>query len=289
MTNTDERLALEQRASSAAARLPDLIASAEAAAQIVLAGRHPRQKAGRSDSFWQFRDYVLGDPVSSIDWRQSARLDRRLLVRQTEWEQPQTLQLWCGGTEDFDFTSGGETKRFRGQTIALATAIVALRAGERVGLWGGDEPARTGHHVAPLLADLLLRHDGNTDGLQPHTGALYLLISDFHEDPKRLEELFERIRDSRGTAIAVVVEDPAETSFPFSGSRRFEGPRGERRKFFGEAGAVREAYLAARGAHHDALRSVVRSSHEAVFFHRTDESIIPLLLQLSQQLSDPDR
>lgn len=286
MTDASARLKLERRASETAAVLPDLVAKADAAAQVVLAGRHPRQKAGRSDTFWQFRDYTPGDPVSSIDWRQSARLDRRLLVRQTEWEQPQTLCLWCGGDEDFDFAGDvQETKRFVGQVISLALGMIALRAGERVSVWGSEEPPRAGHQVTPLLAETMIRTECDLTSLQPRSGAMHLLVSDFHTEPQSLHDVFTRVREAQGHAVAVVVEDPSELEFGYEGSRRFEGPKGQSRKFFGDASAIRQAYLEARAQHHSQLRAAVRGPNEAVLFHRTDASLPPLLLQLSQHFA----
>lgn len=287
MTDASARIALERRSAETAALLPDLVAKADAAAQVVLAGRHPRQKAGRSDTFWQFRDYTPGDPVASIDWRQSARLDRRLLVRQTEWEQPQTFCLWCGGDEDFDYAGDvKDTKRFVGQVITLALGMIALRAGERVAIWGPEEPPRAGHQVSPLLAETLIRSETKLDQLQPRSGAIHLLVSDFHTEPEELHRAFDRVRDVRGQAVAVVVEDPSEEEFAYQGSRRFEGPKGEARKFFGDTGAVRAAYLEARAAHHDALRRAVRGPDEAVIFHRTDQALPPLLMQISQRFAE---
>lgn len=285
MSEGAARIRLERRAAQAAARLPDLLAAASHAAEVVTAGRHPRRKAGRSETFWQFRDYHPGDPVSAIDWRQSARLERRLLVRQHEWEQPQTLLLWCGGSEDFDFGGEGrEPKRFRGQVIALALGILALRAGERVGLWASPETPRAGVHAVHGLAEAMLHAEPELGSGVPVAGATVVLVSDFHAPPEELALAFAKVRDARGHAIAVVVEDPDEESFPFEGSTRFEGARGRARRFFGEAGAIRSSYLDARSAHHDALLDIARGADEAVVFHRTDGPLTPLLLSLAQRI-----
>ncbi|MCQ8185626.1 DUF58 domain-containing protein [Parvularcula maris] len=283
---------LQQRAAEAAAALPDLLTRAEAAAAVVLAGRHPRQREGRSDTFWQFRDYAPGDPISSIDWssidwRQSARLDRRLLVRQTEWEQPQTLLVWAGGGDGFDYHgSGPEPKRLRGQTIALAAAIMALRSGERVGILGRDEPAKAGAVAGEWAAEGLLTAAPTLPEHPRLPGAITLLVSDFHDDPEKLHQAFEAVRSSRGQAIAVVVEDPDEAAFPFEGSRRFESPEGRSRRSFGEASSVRQDYLQARDLHHASLKDAARGPGEAVLLHRTDQPVVPLLLQLYHLIAE---
>ncbi|MEM9809873.1 MAG: DUF58 domain-containing protein [Pseudomonadota bacterium] len=282
---TQGRATLEKQASQAASLLPELMAAAEHAAAVVTAGRHPRQRAGASDTFWQFRDYSHGDPVSSIDWRQSARLDQRLLVRQTEWEQPQTLLLWCDGDDDFDYTAGGRPrKRFRGQVIALATAILALRSGERVGLWGQPGPARAGVAQMPALAEHLFHQQADLRSLPAQGGATVLLISDFHTEPQHMVDAFTQVRNARGRAIAVVVEDPSEAAFPFEGSTRFESPSGAFKRQFGNAGAVRETYRNLRAAHHGALRAAAIRPQDAVFFHTTDEPVTPLLMQIALRI-----
>jgi len=278
---------LEQEAARSAQGLPELIAAAEHAAMAVTAGRHARQRPGRSDTFWQFRDYAPGDPSTSIDWRQSARLERRLLVRQTEWEQPQTLLLWCDGDQDFDFAGKDRpSKRFRGQTIALAMAMVLLRSGERVGLWGGAEPPVHGPQSIPALAHRLVHGQRALNDILPLQGAHVLLVSDFHRPPEELQAAFARIRETRGRPMAVVVEDPLETSFPYQGATRFEGPGGVIRKRFGDAASIRDAYQERRQEHHQALEQSVRLPHELLRFHTTDQSPAPLLLALLQRMNE---
>jgi MoxR-like ATPase len=287
MSRASEHVPLEQRAAKNAAALPDLLTRAEAAAAVVLSGRHPRQREGRSDTFWQFRDYAPGDPITQIDWRQSARLQNRLLVRQTEWEQPQTVMIWAGGGDGFDYQGEGpEPKRLRGQTIALALALVALRTGERVGLLGRDEPAKAGGQASAWLVDGLLRAPDELPLAPPPRGSVTVLVSDFHTDPARLIRSFELARAARTQIIAVVVEDPAEAAFPFAGSRRFESPAGGSRRTFGEASAVRRDYLKEREQHHAALLDAARGPLETVLFHRTDQALPPLLLQLHRLIEE---
>ncbi len=280
----------EGEARGLAARLPDLIAEAEHAAQIVTAGRHPRRRAGRSDTFWQFRDYAHGDPIASIDWRQSARLEQRLLVRQTEWEQPQTFLLWCQGDEDFAYGSKGlPTKEHRGRVIALALAILALRTGERVGVLGHGEPPRSGLHQLAGMARHLLKSPADLSRAELREGATAILVSDFHGDLSRFAPLLERVRAARGKVILVAVEDPSEILFPFEGALRFEGTGGARRKQFGEAAAVRDAYLKTRADHYDQLHALTTRARERLFRHRTDEPLPPLLLALSEAIEGERR
>jgi MoxR-like ATPase len=276
---------LERRAEEAAALLPDLLTAAEELANIVTAGHHPRRKAGRSDTFWQFRDYAHGDPIGSIDWRQSARLDGRLLVRQTEWEQPRTILLWCGGGEDFDYGERPrDSKRFRGQILTLALGVLALRAGERVGLLGGAEPPKPGLQHTTDLAFGLLRHEWPLTDLTPSPGSTAILVSDFHQPPEDLAALFAQVRHGRGHALAIAVEDPSEAAFAFEGATKIEGPRGEFRRTFGDIAAIREEYLKARSDHHAALLRAVGSAQETVLFHTTDEAPLTVLRTAAERL-----
>ena len=70
-----------------------------------------------------------------IDWRRSAQSDGHF-VRQREWQAAQSVMLWVDPARSMAFSGAGKrpSKRDRAQLLALATAILLLRGGERVGL-----------------------------------------------------------------------------------------------------------------------------------------------------------
>ncbi|HOP21282.1 MAG TPA: DUF58 domain-containing protein, partial [Amphiplicatus sp.] len=87
-------LQTRHEAEEAAALFPALMVEADRVAHTVAAGLHGRRRAGPGETFWQHRAYGFGDPVSAIDWRQSARAADRLYVRQNEWEAAAAVWIW---------------------------------------------------------------------------------------------------------------------------------------------------------------------------------------------------
>ncbi|MGH6907564.1 MAG: DUF58 domain-containing protein, partial [Aestuariivirga sp.] len=153
--------ALNDQAERVSGALPPLLVEAERVAATVFLGIHGRKRSGPGESFWQYRPYSFGDPVTRVDWRKSARSDR-VFIRENEWEAANTLWLWSSPSPTMTFKSdlAAVNKRDRADLMALALASLALRAQERVGLIGS--PAAPGHSRALLLpmAEHLLRHEG---------------------------------------------------------------------------------------------------------------------------------
>src|ERR1700748_1660330 len=99
------------RAEALAASLPPLMIAAERVAATVAQGVHGRRRVGQGDTFWQFRRFVSGDPISRIDWRQSAKSGRPApegwFIRETEWEAAQTVCLWRDASASMRWRSRG--------------------------------------------------------------------------------------------------------------------------------------------------------------------------------------
>ena len=113
---------IRQRAEEIAAAFPPLLIEAERIAHTVAAGLHGRRRAGPGETFWQHRAYAFGDPVSTIDWRQSARVADRLYVRQNEWDAAAAVWVWRDPSRSLDYAStrGLPTKRRRADTSRQA-------------------------------------------------------------------------------------------------------------------------------------------------------------------------
>ena len=118
-------VAVRHEAESAAALFPPMLLEAERMAQAVSAGLHGRRRAGPGETFWQHRPYAFGDPVSMIDWRQSARAADRLYVRQNEWEAAAAAYLWRDPSHSLDYSSQKAlpTKRYRADTLLAALTV----------------------------------------------------------------------------------------------------------------------------------------------------------------------
>lgn len=279
-------LTLEHDAGTAASRLPALLADAETLASTVAAGAHGRRRPGTGETFWQYRDYTQGDSVAAIDWRQSARAPRRLYVRETEWETAATVRLWGGGLNSMDYAShDGPTKAWRAKVLLVATALLLIRAGEKVSLLPDGGPGRSGQRaVLDIAESLITPPHGVGDGLPPMlppATTQAVLFSDFYVGTEALIERLTAIAGAGRRCHLVEVTDPAETEFPFAGRTLFQAPgRGGEGHLFGDAGAIKGAYRARRKAHRQAVREICARFGFTFIAHQTDSPATPALASL---------
>jgi uncharacterized protein (DUF58 family) len=282
-------VALRGRAEGEAARLPPLLARAEHLAGTVLLGDHGRRRAGMGDDFWQYRPVQPGDPRRMIDWRRSARGDERF-VREREWQIAQSVMLWVDQAASMRFTSGKSLpeKGERARLIALATAILLVRGGERVGLTGTLLPPRRGNDQILRLAEFFSREDSGDYGVPEHRAmipnARAVFVSDFLGDVTEVKTALAKAADRGIRGVLLQVLDPSEEAVPFHGRTIFESMTGALRHETLKAGELRDRYrdrLAARKAE---LRQLCQRSGWQFQTHHTDASAQSALLWIYRAL-----
>ncbi|WP_375688328.1 DUF58 domain-containing protein [Pseudooceanicola sp. LIPI14-2-Ac024] len=284
-----EPVALRGRAEAEAARLPPLLARAEHLAGTVLLGDHGRRRAGLGDDFWQYRPVQPGDPLRSIDWRRSARGDDRF-VRQREWQIAQSVMLWVDQSASMRFTSdkGLPDKGERARLIALATAILLVRGGERVGLTGTLLPPRRGNNQVLRLAEFFTRDSGEDYGVPEHRAmipnARALFVSDFLGNVDQLKLALTKAADRGVRGVLFQVLDPSEEAFPFQGRTIFESMGGGLRHETLKAGDLRDRYRARLAERKEELSQLCLRSGWQFQTHHTDASAQSALLWIYRAL-----
>ncbi|WP_101067241.1 DUF58 domain-containing protein [Roseovarius salinarum] len=276
---------LRARAEADSARLPPLLARAEHLAGTVLLGEHGRRRAGTGDDFWQYRPVQPGDAYRDIDWRRSARSDTEF-VRQREWQVAQSVMMWVDDSASMRFTSGDAIpeKADRARLLAMAAAVLLLRAGERVGLSGGRLPPRRGeaqkHRLAAALSQTGAAEYGSPDirGLLPHGKALF--VSDFLGDLDRVRDGLTAAADRGVRGIVLQVLDPAEEAFPYRGRTIFESMGGSLAHETLKADELRARYLERLAARKDELRRLCDATGWQYGIHHTGTSAQAELLWL---------
>lgn len=276
---------LRRRAEAEAARLPPLLARAEHLAGTVLLGEHGRRRAGLGDDFWQYRPVQPGDSARHIDWRRSARGDTQF-VRQREWQVAQSVILWVDQAASMGFASGKEavSKADRARVLALALAILLIRAGERVGLSGTSLPPRRGESQILRLTEMLQNDDKSDYGspearaMLPHARALF--ISDFLGDMQAVEAALMKAADRGLRGVLYQVLDPAEEAFPYRGRTVFESMAGSLTHETRKASDLQSRYLERLAERRDRLRFLARISGWQFGFHDTSHSAQGALLWL---------
>jgi len=278
------------RARQRAALIPDCLIEARRVANTVIAGWHGRRRRGIGENFWQFRPYVLGENLSRIDWRRSAR-DDHTYIRDQEWEAAHTIWLWADASASMMFKSSMATvsKESRALVILLALAEILARSGERIASPGVLNPT-AGRNAAERLALAL--------SLQPVTGDFpdlstihqrseIVMVSDFLDPADIILSRLEPIakRGFRGHLIEIA--DPAEENFPYTGRTRFRDPETGENLTAGRAEALQAAYRDEYFMRRERVSEALKKLGWTMITHHTDrlasEALVAIHMYLSGQ------
>lgn len=255
MAETSARALLDP---AVVARLGTLELRARTIVEGFLSGLHRSPFKGFSVEFAEYRQYMPGDDLSTIDWKVYARSDR-YYVKKFEEE----TNLDCHVMLDVSGSMGygahhGITKFQYGSCLAAALAYLMSRQRDAVGLTAFDEnivsmlPAssRAGHLRAMLVTLDRLTTGRRTDVSKPlHQLAdsltkrgMVVLISDLLDDPAAVIRGLKHFQ-YRGTDVIVFhVLDPDELEFPFERATRFEDIETSE-EVLAVPGMVRDHYL----------------------------------------------
>lgn len=277
---------IEGEAQALARVLPRLALEARQVSAQVALGIHGRRRAGPGETFWQFRPFTSGEPADRIDWRRSAR-DDRLYVREREWETASTWWLWidCSASMGYVSSLARAAKRDRAIVLGFAAADLLVRGGERVGLLGLSPPVSS-RTVIPRLAEALLMGGTRTEAAFPENALpgprdRVLLIGDFILPAEEFAARFSALTGRGAAGTAVMVRDPAETLFPFSGETEFEGAEDRLRWRVGDAHDMAPLYRERLAAHEAALRVAVTRRGWSFLSHSSGETAAEGLLKLA--------
>ena len=285
----NQPLILRERAETEAARLPALLARAEHLAGTVLLGEHGRRRAGLGDDFWQYRPAQAGDSRRLIDHRRSAMGDVQF-VREREWQIAQSVMMWVDQGASMRFSSDNNLveKAERARVLALATAILLIRGGERVGLTGTTLPPRRGNNQIYRLAEAF-SVDATEDyaapehrAMIPHARAVF--ISDFLGDMSDVTIALTKAADRGVRGVLLQVLDPSEEAFPFQGRTIFESVGGTLSHETLKANDLRDRYLDRLATRKAELAQLTQATGWHLGLHHTNDSAQSALLWLYRAL-----
>jgi uncharacterized protein (DUF58 family) len=117
---------------------------------------------------------------------------------------------------------------------------------------------------------------------------MVLLIGDFLSDPEDVARAIRAVSAEGAIGELVMIVDPIEETYPFSGNTEFLHPAGSLRVLTPRAQNLRDAYLARLAAHREAIRGTCTRSGWGMSIHRTDGSPAEILLALRMRLSGPE-
>jgi uncharacterized protein (DUF58 family) len=239
------------------ARLGTIDLKARTIVEGFLTGLHRSPYKGFSVEFAEYRQYLPGDDLATLDWKVFARSDKHF-VKKYEEETNLTCHLLIDVSRSMGYGSGDITKLQYASYLTGALAYLMHRQRDGFGLIAFDDriaallpsSARAGHLRAVLLALERLKVGGGTNVAKPlndlaaavRKRGMVVLVSDLLDDPATVLDGLKHFR-YRGTDVIVFhILDPDELRFPFEHAARFRDMETEE-EVMAVPGSVREDYL----------------------------------------------
>jgi uncharacterized protein (DUF58 family) len=256
------------------ARLATMELKARTVVEGFLSGLHRSPYRGFSVEFAEYRQYMPGDDLSTLDWKVFARSDRHY-VKKFEEETNLECHLLLDVSASMGYRGGAPMSKLEyGGVLAASLAYLMSRQRDATGLIQFDDKigarlpasARPGHLHSLLLALERVSAGAKSDVGRPlhqladalSKRSLVVLISDLLDDPDAVVRGLEHLRFRGSDVIVFQVLDPHEIHFPFRGASRFTDVE-TADVVTADASHVRDAYLAAidglRARYEKALRS----------------------------------
>src|SRR6266540_2687412 len=240
------------------ARLGTLELKARTIVEGFLSGLHRSPFKGFSVEFAEYRQYIPGDDLHTIDWKVYARSDRHY-IKKFEEETNLDCHLLLDVSGSMGYGSHHGMSKFEyGACLAASLGYLMNRQRDAVGLTAFDEnvaamlPAssRPGHLRSLLVTLERLKTARRTNVAKPlHQLAdtltkrgLVVLISDLLDNP---DEIIRGLKHFQFRGIDVIVFhvlDADELDFPFDRATRFEDLE-TNEEVMAVPGAVRDHYL----------------------------------------------
>jgi uncharacterized protein (DUF58 family) len=257
------------------ARLATMELKARTVVEGFLSGLHRSPYKGFSVEFAEYRQYLPGDDLSTLDWKVYARSDRHY-VKKFEEETNLDCHLLLDVSKSMAYRGGAAMSKLEyGSVLAASLAYLMNRQRDATGLIAFDEKilarlpasARPGHlHAILLSLEKLAPGDRSDVGRPLHQLAealtkrsLAVLISDLLDEPGTVVRGLKHLRH-RGTDVIVFqLLDPHELRFPFKSAARFTDVESAD-EITADPSRVRESYLKAladmQGSYERELRGV---------------------------------
>jgi uncharacterized protein (DUF58 family) len=219
------------------ARLGTLELRARSVVEGFISGLHRSPFKGFSVEFAEYRQYIHGDDLSTIDWKVFARSDR-YYVKKFEEETNLDCQLLIDVSGSMAYGSSGITKFEYAACLAASLGYLMNRQRDRVGLIAFDD-----HIVAALpastrpghLRNLLITLDRLELGTRTNVSkplhqladsmnrrGMVVLISDLLDEPEAIIRGLKHFQYRGSDVLVFQILDPDELEFPFDRATRFE-------------------------------------------------------------------
>jgi uncharacterized protein (DUF58 family) len=214
------------------ARIGSLELLARAVVEGFMSGLHRSPFTGFSTEFTEYRQYNPGDDLRYLDWRLLGRTDR-YFIKKYRADTNTQCHLLIDTSASMNYAHSSSVTKLQYATfLAASLAYLLNRQQDSVGLVAFNNkvhthvPARnrTGH-MRTIFGNLSqLKAESETHlGESLHQLAeiltrrgIVVIISDFYDQPDRLQEAFQHLRFKGHDLVAFQVLDQNELDFNFS-------------------------------------------------------------------------
>ena len=240
------------------ARLGTMELKARTVVEGFISGLHRSPYKGFSVEFAEYRQYLPGDDLSTLDWKVFARSDR-YYVKKYEEETNLECHLLLDVSASMAYRGAAPMSKMEyGSVLAASLAFLMHRQRDATGLMAFDEKiafrlpasARPGHLNALLLGLERIQAGKRSDVGRPlHQLAeallkrsLVVLIWDLLDEPEPIIQGLRHLKFRGSDVIVFQLLDPNELTFPFKGSSKFKDLESDQ-ELVTEPASIRTAYL----------------------------------------------
>jgi uncharacterized protein (DUF58 family) len=213
------------------ARIGSLELLARAVVEGFMSGLHRSPFTGFSTEFTEYRQYNPGDDLRYLDWRLLGRTDR-YFIKKYRADTNTQCHLLIDTSASMNYAHASTvTKLEYAKFLAASVAYLLNRQQDAVGMVAFDRkvhthvPARnrTGH-MRTIFGNLSLLQPGGETRLAESLHQLaeiltrrgiVVVISDFYDQPDRLQEAFQHLRFKGHDLVAFHILDQNELDFDF--------------------------------------------------------------------------
>lgn len=214
------------------ARIGSLELLARAVVEGFMSGLHRSPFTGFSTEFTEYRQYNPGDDLRYLDWRLLGRTDR-YFIKKYRADTNTQCHLLIDTSASMNYAHASSvTKLDYAKFLAASLAYLLNRQQDAVGMVAFDQkvhthvPARnrTGH-LRTIFGNLSLLQPGGETRLAESLHQLaeiltrrgiVVVVSDFYDQPDRLQEAFQHLRFKGHDLVAFHVLDQNELDFDFT-------------------------------------------------------------------------
>jgi len=202
-----------------------------------IAGLHRSPYHGFSVEFAEYRPYMQGDSIKSIDWKVYAKTDRTY-VKVFEEETNLIANVLLDKSGSMGFPEGGVTKLDYGCMLAASLTYLMNRQQDAVGLCLFDEKVQRlipHRSVRKQMFQVLHTLEGTTPGAKTSISpalhemaermsrrGLVVLISDLMDDPEKIMMGLKHFRHKGHEVIVFHTLDPREMDIDYKEAVEFE-------------------------------------------------------------------